>query len=113
MLRAVDGHDPAAIDAALTIAKASDKPTLICLKTVIGFGSPNLAGSAKTHGSALGAVEIAATRVALNWPHAPFVVPADVLATWRAAGDCVQHGPVVVAAGRACAGMAQPAWVDR
>jgi transketolase len=82
----VDGHDPAALEAAMQAALNSDKPTLIACKTQIGFGSPNLAGTAKTHGSALGAAEVEATRKALNWPHAPFVVPDDILATWRAAG---------------------------
>ncbi len=83
----VDGHDPAALEAAMEAALTSDKPTMIACRTQIGFGSPNMAGSAKTHGSALGATEIAATRVALDWPHAPFVVPGDILMTWRAAGS--------------------------
>jgi transketolase len=83
----VDGHDPAALEAAMQAALDSDKPTLIACRTQIGFGSPNMAGSAKTHGSALGDAEIAATRVALNWPHAPFVVPDNIMSTWRAAGS--------------------------
>jgi transketolase len=82
----VDGHDPVALEAAMQAALNSDKPTLIACKTQIGFGSPNLAGTAKTHGSPLGSVEIEATRKALNWPHAPFVVPDGIVATWRAAG---------------------------
>lgn len=82
----VDGHDPAAIEMAMAGALTSDKPTLIACKTKIGFGSPNLAGTAKTHGSPLGAAEIAATRSALNWPYAPFVVPDDIVTTWREAG---------------------------
>jgi transketolase len=82
----VDGHDPAALEAAMQMALDSDKPTLIACKTQIGFGSPNLAGTAKTHGSALGAVEIEATRKALNWPHPAFVVPEHIVATWRQAG---------------------------
>jgi transketolase len=82
----VDGHDPVAIEAAIQAALNSDKPSLIACKTQIGFGSPNLAGSSKSHGSALGAAEVEATRKALNWPHAAFVVPDDILATWRAAG---------------------------
>jgi transketolase len=82
----VDGHDPAAIEAAMQQALNSDKPSLIACRTQIGFGSPNMAGSAKTHGSPLGAEEIAATRTALNWPHAPFEVPEPIVATWRAAG---------------------------
>jgi transketolase len=82
----VDGHDPVALEAAMQAALTSDKPSMIACRTQIGFGSPNLAGTAKTHGSPLGAVEIEATRAALNWPHAPFVVPDDIVATWRAAG---------------------------
>ncbi|MCA1939898.1 MAG: transketolase [Caenispirillum bisanense] len=85
-VQAVDGHDPEAVAAALEKAKADPRPSLIACRTVIGFGSPSLAGSEKTHGAPLGEVEIAATREALNWPHAPFEVPEDVLGAWRAAG---------------------------
>ncbi|MFG1223472.1 transketolase [Xanthobacter wiegelii] len=95
----VDGHDPEAILAALTAAKASDRPTLIACRTTIGFGSPKKAGSEKVHGSPLGAEEIAATRAALGWEAPAFVVPEDALAGWRAAG----------AAGRA----AREAWDTR
>ncbi|OZA84830.1 MAG: transketolase, partial [Burkholderiales bacterium 34-67-9] len=85
----VDGHDPAAVDAALRQAKqqsaaADGKPTLICCQTVIGKGAPNKAGTHDVHGAALGAAEVAATRAALGWEHAPFVVPADVAAAWDA-----------------------------
>ncbi|MGE0254953.1 MAG: transketolase [Alphaproteobacteria bacterium] len=83
---ACDGHDPEAIDAALIAAKASDRPSLIACRTVIGYGAPNKQGTAATHGAPLGKDEIAATRAALGWPHDPFVVPDDVLAAWRAAG---------------------------
>ncbi len=83
----VDGHDPEAIFAATEVARASDKPTLIACRTVIGFGSPNRAGSEKVHGAPLGADEIAATRAALGWEAGPFEIPADVLADWRAAGS--------------------------
>ncbi|MGR6429349.1 transketolase [Rhizobium sp. PAMB 3174] len=83
---AVDGHDPEAIAAAIVKAQQSDKPTMIACKTVIGFGSPNKAGTHKVHGSPLGADEIAATRKALNWEEEAFVVPADVLDAWRLAG---------------------------
>ncbi|MFS8037441.1 transketolase [Xanthobacter sp. AM11] len=82
----IDGHDPQAILAALEAAKASDRPTLIACRTTIGFGAPKKAGSEKAHGSPLGAEEIAATRAALGWEAAPFEIPADVLAGWRAAG---------------------------
>jgi transketolase len=82
----VDGHDPAAILAALEAAQKSDKPTLIACKTVIGFGAPKRAGTSKAHGEPLGAEEMAGTKAALNWPHAPFEVPDDILAAWRAAG---------------------------
>ena len=85
VIRAVDGHDADAIKAAIEAAKAeTDKPTLICCKTVIGFGSPNKAGSHDCHGSPLGAAEIAAAREFLGWNHEPFVIPADVAADWSA-----------------------------
>jgi transketolase len=85
----VDGHDSAALDAAVRVAKsqaalADGKPTLICCKTVIGQGSPNKAGTHDVHGAALGAAEVAATREALGWTAAPFEVPADVKAAWNA-----------------------------
>lgn len=79
----VDGHDSAAIAAAITAAKAvTDKPSMICCKTIIGFGSPNKEGTHDCHGAPLGDDEIAATRKALNWPHAPFEIPSDVYAQW-------------------------------
>ena len=81
-----DGHDPAAIRAALKTAHAATKPTLIACKTIIGFGAPTKQGTAKTHGEPLGAEEIARAREKLGWPHAPFEVPAPILAAWRAAG---------------------------
>ncbi|MEW5886028.1 MAG: transketolase [Pseudomonadota bacterium] len=89
----VDGHDPAAVDAALRQAKqqaaaADGKPTLICCQTVIGQGSPNKAGTHDVHGAALGAAEVAATRAALGWEHAPFEVPAELYAAW----DARAHG---------------------
>ncbi len=80
----VDGHDVAAVDAAIAAAKTSDKPTLICCKTVIGKGSPNMQGTDKVHGAALGDTEIAATRAATGWDAAPFEIPADVYAAWDA-----------------------------
>ncbi len=85
----VDGHNPAAIEAALVEAKqqgarADGKPTLICCKTVIGMGSPNKAGTHDVHGAALGAAEVAATRAELGWTAAPFEIPADVAAAWNA-----------------------------
>ena len=84
---AVDGHDPETIEQAIASAKASDRPTLIACRTTIGFGAPTKAGTEKAHGSPLGAEELAATRTALNWPHQPFEVPADVLTAWRQAGS--------------------------
>jgi transketolase len=84
VIRAVDGHDVAALDAAITAAKASSKPTLICCRTVIGKGAPNLQGGDKVHGAALGEKEIAAARAYLNWDAAPFEIPADVYAAWDA-----------------------------
>ncbi len=85
VLRDVDGHDAAAIDAAIRQAKAeSGKPSLICCKTTIGYGSPNLAGSHDCHGAPLGAEEIKLTREALGWSHEPFVIPENVYAGWDA-----------------------------
>ena len=84
VIRNVDGHDAAAVDAAIAAAKKSDKPTLICCKTVIGKGAPNMQGTDKVHGAALGDKEIAATREAIGWEHAPFEIPADVYAAWDA-----------------------------
>ncbi len=79
----VDGHDPEAIEAALLAAKAvTDKPSLICCKTVIGLGAPNKQGSHDVHGAPLGADEIAATRAHIGWHHAPFEIPAEIYAAW-------------------------------
>ena len=85
----VDGHDPAAVEAALLAAKAeTSRPTLVCCKTVIGKGSPNKQGTESCHGAALGEDEIALTREALGWTHAPFEIPDDIRAGWdrRATG---------------------------
>jgi len=82
--RDVDGHDPDAIQAAVDRAKESDKPSLICCKTIIGFGAPNKQGSESTHGAPLGDDEIAATREALGWNYAPFEIPAHVAEGWDA-----------------------------
>ena len=88
VVRSVDGHDAEAIKAAIDAARAvTDKPTLICCKTVIGFGSPNKSGSHDCHGSPLGAAEIAATREFLGWNHGPFEIPADVYEQWDAKTD--------------------------
>jgi len=81
----VDGHDAAALAAAVTAAKAeTDKPTMICCKTTIGFGSPNKAGSHACHGAPLGEEEITLTKEALGWAHGAFEVPDDVYAGWDA-----------------------------
>ena len=82
-----DGHDPAAIVAAMEAALTSDKPVMIACRTTIGFGAPNKGGTSGAHGSPLGGDEIAKVRVALDWPHAPFEIPADLMARWRAAGS--------------------------
>ncbi len=82
----VDGHDPQAILAALEAAQNSDKPTLIACRTVIGFGAPKRAGTAKAHGEPLGAEEMAGAKAALGWKAEPFEIPADILAVWREAG---------------------------
>ncbi|WP_445766862.1 transketolase [Rheinheimera sp.] len=81
----VDGHDAAAVEAAIKQAKAdTTKPTLICCRTVIGYGAPNKGGSHDCHGAPLGDAEIAAARDYLQWPHAPFDIPADIYADWDA-----------------------------
>lgn len=81
----VDGHDPAAIQKALEFAKAmTDKPTMICCKTTIGFGSPNKAGSHACHGAPLGDEEINLTKAALGWDYGPFEVPSEVYKGWDA-----------------------------
>ena len=82
-----DGHDPAAIAKAIKSVHQSDRPVLIACKTIIGFGAPNKQGTAATHGSPLGAEEIAAARKMLGWEHPPFVVPKPILAAWRTAGE--------------------------
>ncbi len=84
VIPAVDGHDSAAINAAIEAAKADPRPTLICTKTIIGFGSPNKSGSHDCHGAPLGAEEIAATRKELGWEHGPFEIPQEVYAEWSA-----------------------------
>ncbi len=84
VIPAVDGHDIAAVDAAIARAKTSDKPTLICCKTIIGKGSPNLQGGDKVHGAALGDAEVAAVRQHLLWDPVPFDIPAELYAAWDA-----------------------------
>ncbi|OQK22880.1 transketolase [Vibrio parahaemolyticus] len=84
VIPAVDGHDADAINAAIEAAKADPRPTLICTKTIIGFGSPNKSGSHDCHGAPLGAEEIAATRKELVWEHGPFEIPQEVYAEWSA-----------------------------
>jgi transketolase len=89
VVRDVDGHDPAAIETAIRAAQAEpDRPTLICCKTIIGWGSPNKQGTEATHGAALGEAEVAATRQHIDWPYEPFVIPDEIRAAWdaRAAG---------------------------
>ncbi|MFH7586324.1 transketolase [Oceanimonas smirnovii] len=85
VIPAVDGHDSAAVAAAIEAARAdTSRPTLICCRTVIGFGSPNKGGSHDCHGAPLGEDEIAATRKQLGWTHAPFEIPAEVYGEWDA-----------------------------
>ena len=95
----IDGHDPEAVAKAIEAAKASDRPSLIACRTVIGRGAPTKAGTAATHGAPLGAEEIAGAREALGWPHAPFEIPDDILNAWREAG--------------ARGGEARAAWEDK
>jgi transketolase len=82
----VDGFDQDAVDAAIQAAKASDRPSMIACKTIIGYGAPKKAGTSKAHGEALGAEELAGAKKALGWDYGPFVVPDDILAAWREAG---------------------------
>jgi transketolase len=92
VIRNVDGHDAEEIRIAIESAHKSERPTLICCKTIIGFGSPNKQGKEECHGSALGDAEIALTREALGWSHAPFEVPAEIYAEWdaKAAGSAAE-----------------------
>jgi transketolase len=95
----VDGHDPAAVKAAIEAATAeTGRPTLICCRTVIGWGAPNKEGTEATHGAALGADEVAATRKNIGWPHDPFVIPEDIRAAWD---------------GRERGAAAEAAWAER
>lgn len=93
VIRAVDGHSVEAVDAAIAQARLSDKPTLICCKTIIGKGSPNLQGGDKVHGAALGDKEVAAVREHLLWDAVPFDIPADIYADWdaKAKGAAVEN----------------------
>ncbi len=85
VLRDVDGHNPEAIKAALVSAAIDpEKPTLICCKTIIGYGAPNKQGKEAAHGAALGKDEVAAARVQLGWKYSPFEIPADIYAGWDA-----------------------------
>ncbi|RRV26973.1 transketolase [Stutzerimonas nitrititolerans] len=84
VIRNVDGHDADEIQMAIETARKSDRPTLICCKTIIGFGSPNKQGKEASHGAALGDAEIALTREALGWSHGPFEIPAEIYAEWDA-----------------------------
>jgi transketolase len=81
-----DGHDTASIRKAIDEALADPRPSLVACKTIIGKGAPNKQGTSGVHGAPLGADEIAAARVVLDWPHAPFVVPEKIMADWRALG---------------------------
>ncbi len=93
VIRAVDGHDVEAVDAAIASARCSAQPTLICCRTVLGKGAPNKEGGHDMHGAPLGAEEVAATRAALGWPFEPFVIPDEVYKAWdaREAGACAEH----------------------
>jgi transketolase len=94
VVRNVDGHDPDAIQRAIEAAKAEgERPSLICCKTVIGWGSPNKAGTHGVHGAALGEAEVAATREHIGWHHAPFVIPDELRHAWdaRAAGAAAEQ----------------------
>jgi len=99
VVRDVDGHDPEAIERAVRAAMADpDRPTLICCKTVIGWGSPNKQGTEATHGAALGEAEVAATRKHIDWPYEPFAVPDEIRSGWDA---------------RPAGAKAEQAWLER
>jgi transketolase len=83
---AVNGHDPEAIAVAIAMAKTTDRPSIIACRTVIGYGAPKKAGTAATHGAALGKDEVAGVREKLGWSHAPFEIPDNILGAWREAG---------------------------
>ena len=91
-----DGHDINAVSAAITAAKTDPRPSMICCKTIIGYGAPNKQGTSGVHGSPLGDAEIALVRAALDWPHPAFEIPAGILKAWRAVGSKVpmsaKHG---------------------
>ncbi len=88
----VNGHDPEEIQTAIdTARKEKDRPTLICCKTIIGYGSPNKQGKEECHGAALGHDEIALTRETLGWEHGPFEIPANIYAGWDAKAKGVEH----------------------
>ena len=94
VIRGVDGHDANAVKAAIEAAKAvTDKPSLLCCKTIIGFGSPNKAGSHDCHGSPLGVAEIQAAREKLGWNYEPFVIPSEIASAWdaKAAGAAKEY----------------------
>jgi len=82
----VDGHNMDAVRGALQAAQTADRPTLIACKTIIGYGAPKIAGTGPAHGGPYGAEEVAGIRTAINWPHAPFVVPDEILQAWRKIG---------------------------
>jgi transketolase len=84
VIRHVDGHDPEELQIAIATARKSEQPTLICCKTVIGFGSPNKQGKEDCHGAPLGAEEIALTRATLGWKYGPFEIPSELYAEWDA-----------------------------
>ena len=128
VIEAVDGHDAAAVQAAIEQALANDQqPTMICCKTVIGFGAPNKQGSEATHGAPLGDEEIAAARELLNWPYEPFEIPSEVASAWdgREAGTALeqdwnklfesyraQHADLAVELERRLAGELPADWVE-
>ena len=93
IIQDINGHNAKAVARAIARAKRNNKPSLLCCKTAIGQGSPNMAGSHKVHGSPLGAAEIAATRVALDWPYAPCEIPKDIYEVWdfKKRGQAAEH----------------------
>ena len=110
----VDGHDPQAVALAIENARAAtDRPSLIACRTIIGYGAPKKQGTAATHGSPLGEDEVKGAREKLGWRHAPFEVPKPILASWRAAGSRHAADLRALAGSCAAAGRERPQALDR
>lgn len=120
----IDGHDTAAIGAAIQAAKNDPRPSLIACRTTIGYGAPTKAGTSGIHGSPLGFAELTGARAALNWPHDPFEIPDDIRAFWLDAGkkgqftrtawtERLSNSPHMKEFSNRMAGIKNPQWIDR